>query len=119
LGFPNAAESKFAARSFEFAEITSGFVICAGFWTPALTSERLRKSANRLQLRMLPLCVPAQSLRTSQAVRRHSGAMCVYSSSIATARMGLPVPPFILSGNPMNLNRPLPINFSMFIRPST
>src|SRR5215467_8629675 len=43
----------------------------------------------------------------------------VYSSSIATARIGLPVPPLILSGNPMNLNRPLPINFSRFIRPST
>jgi hypothetical protein len=55
LGSPNAAESKFAPRALEFAEITSGFVLCAGFRTPALTSERFRKSANRLQL---PMCAP-------------------------------------------------------------
>ncbi len=41
-----------------------------------------------------------------------------YSSSTATARTGLPVPPRILSGNAMNLKRPLPTTRSRCASPS-
>jgi len=41
-----------------------------------------------------------------------------HSSSHATARIGLPVPPLIFSGNPMKRKRPLPTSCSIFISPS-
>ncbi len=39
-------------------------------------------------------------------------------SSHATARIGLPVPPLIRSGKPMNLKRPLPTSLSRLTSPS-
>jgi hypothetical protein len=60
----------------------------------------------------------AAFMRCALGAWRPRVAPDVHSSSIATARMGLPVPPLIFNGKPMNRKRPLPTSCSRLHSPS-